>query len=137
MDAVIATLLKGLPVFFAHLATTLLLFLASVWLYMLITPQNELKLVRNGNRAAAVSLAGAMLGLAIPLAACLAGSVSVLDLAIWGGVIVLLQVAAFKLADLVLRDLPRRIEQDELGPAIALSGAKLSLALLMAAAIAG
>ena len=47
------------------------------------------------------------------MAACLATAPSVYDILIWGVVAILLQLLAFRVADLVLRDLPKRIERDE------------------------
>ena len=37
---------------------------------------------------------------------------------IWGVVALLIQILAFRFVDLILRDLPRRIENDEAGAAI-------------------
>lgn len=137
METVITALINGLPVFLAHSATALLLFALAVALYTVITPPHEFRLIRAGNSAAALSLSGAMLGLAIPLGFCLAGSVNLPDLVIWGLVIVALQLIGFKIIDLLLRDLSRRIDAGEMAAAITLAGAKLSIGVLTASAIAG
>ena len=47
----------------------------------------------------------------------------------------LLQLLAVRAADLLLRDLPRRIERDEIGSALVLAAVKLAAALVMAAAL--
>lgn len=108
---------------------------AGIFIYEKITPYHEMELVKNGNKAAAISLAGAILGLAIPLASCLEGSVSLWDIFIWGWVILIIQILAFFFANLVIDDLKGRIERDEIGPAILLFAGKISIALLNAAAI--
>jgi putative membrane protein len=120
-----------------HLLVTLAMLAGGVWIYTVITPHKDFILVRDGNLAAAISLAGAILGLAIPLAFCMASSVSVGEIIIWGLLAVLVQILAFRLADLLLRDLSARIEGGEMAPAVLLAGIKLSVAAINAAAISG
>ena len=61
----------GFPVFLAHAGVTVAILFAAVALYVLLTPHKEITLIREGNTAAAISLAGVLVGLAIPLAASL------------------------------------------------------------------
>ncbi|GAB4575249.1 MAG: DUF350 domain-containing protein [Rhodothalassiaceae bacterium] len=136
MEAVLDSLKAGFPVFLAHSALSLALLVAAIILYMRITPHDELALVRKGNRAAALSLSGAIVGLALPLAFTLAGSVGLFDILLWSLVTLGLQIIAFRIVDLLLRDLPKRIEADDLAAAIFLVGAKLATAMINAAAIA-
>lgn len=137
MEPVVQSLLAGLPVLLLHLGLSLLILFAALLIYMALTPHNELRLIRDGNRSAAVSLGGAALGLAIPMAASLSASINGWDVVIWGVVILAIQVLLFKLADLVLKDLPRRIERDEMPAALLLAALKVAVALLVAAAVAG
>jgi putative membrane protein len=46
-----------------------------------------------------------------------------------------LQLLAFRASDLLLRDLPKRIERDEVGAALVLAGVKIAAAMIMAAAL--
>ena len=75
--------------------------------------------------------------MAIPLAVCMATSVSVWDIIIWGIVALIIQILAYRIADALLNDLPARIENGEIGAAILVLGMKLSIAFINAAAIAG
>lgn len=125
----------GLPVFMAHSALTLLMFVVGITIYVWITPHREFALVRQNNAAAAIALGAAMLGLAIPLAAAMANSVTVFEIAIWGGVALVLQLIAFKIVDLLMRDLGKSIEEGRIAPAIVLAAAKLSVATVNAAAM--
>ena len=95
-------------------------------IYVLLTPWKELALVKEGNSAAGFALAGAIVGLAIPIASCLASSVTLIDLAIWGVVSLLIQL---------LTDIPKRIEKEEAGAAVVLVAAKLASALIIAAGL--
>ena len=135
MELVFDTLVSGVPYFISHFGLTLIMLGAGVYIYEKITPYRELELVREGNVAASISLAAAILGLAIPLAACLEGSVSLWDIFIWGWVILIIQILAFFLASLVINNLKERIQKDEIGPAILLFAGKISIALINAAAI--
>lgn len=137
MDAVLQSLIAGLPVFILHSAVTLAMLAGAIGLYVLSTPYRDIKLIRDGNIAAAISFSGAVIGLALPLAFCMAASVSVWDIVLWGLVTLLLQIVAFRLTDLLLRDLPRRIIDGEIGPALVLVAIKLAVALINAAAVSG
>lgn len=137
VESVVQSLISGLPVLVLHFGVTVLMLIAGIWIYTKITPYQEFELIRQGNVAAAVSLAGACLGLAVPLAFCMAASVNVPDIVLWGIAAILIQLIAFRVTDWLLKDLPARIEAGELGPAILLVGVKLSIAAINAAAIAG
>lgn len=137
MQAVIDSLLSGLPYLVLHLAVTLAMLGIGAWLYEKITPIRELDLIRAGNVAAAVSYSGALLGLAIPLAVCMAASINVVDIVVWGVVALALQLAVVRLVEAILGGLWHRIEGNEIGPAILVAAVKLSVAAVNAAAISG
>ncbi len=137
MDPVFQSFLSGFPVLLLHFAVTMAMLAIGITIYHFVTPYHELHLVRSGNTAAAVSISAAIVGMAIPLAICMATSVSVWDIVIWGVVTLLIQILAYRIADAMLRDLPTRIENGEIGAAIMVVGIKLSVAFINAAAIAG
>ena len=134
---IVQSLLSGLPIFLLHLACTTLAWIAALALYMWITPHDEFALIRAGNDAAAISLGGAAIGLAIPLAICLAGSVNVWDIMIWGSVTLVLQLIAFRFVDFLIGQLSTRIEANERSAAIFLAMMKTAIACLTGAAVAG
>ncbi|RAK67329.1 DUF350 domain-containing protein [Phenylobacterium kunshanense] len=125
---------SGFPVFLAHASVTVLILFAAAAVYVLLTPHKEITLIREGNTAAAVSLGGVLLGLAIPLSASLRASTNVIEIALWGGVTVVVQLLVFRLVDMLLRGLPKRIQDGEMSAAALLVGAKIATALLIAAA---
>ena len=51
--------------------------------YLRITPADELKLIKNGNLACALSFGGALVGFCLPLASSIAHSVGLLDFVLW------------------------------------------------------
>lgn len=137
MEAVLQSLMAGFPVLMLHSATTLAILVVGAFVYLWITPHDEIALIRAGNTAAAASFGGALIGMAIPLAFCMAVSVGVWDIVIWGVLTVILQIIAYRLTDLVLRDLSARIERGEMASAVFMVSVKLAVAAINAAAVGG
>jgi putative membrane protein len=127
----------GFPVTLLHAAITVTILFAAAALYVMLTPHKEITLIRDGNTAAAVSLGGVLIGLAIPLAVSLKASTTLIELTLWGVAITLVQLLVFRLVDLLLHGLPRRIQDDEMAAAAMLVGAKIATALILAAAVSG
>ena len=127
----------GFPLTLAHAAITVAILFAGATLYVLLTPHKEITLIREGNVAAAVSLGGVLVGLAMPLAVSLKASTTVVELALWGVATVMVQLLIFRVVDLVLHGLPKRIQDGEMAAAAMLVGAKLATAMILAAAVAG
>ena len=82
MLPVLQSLIAGLPFFLLHLGVSIAVFLIALSAYLWLTPHKEMALIRQGNQAAAISLGGAAIGLAIPMAVCLQGSINVWDIVI-------------------------------------------------------
>jgi putative membrane protein len=127
----------GFPVTLMHAGVTLVMLILGTTLYALLTPHKEITLIREGNSAAALSLGGVMVGLAIPLAISLTASTSVIEIMIWGAATIAVQLLVFRVTDMVLKGLPERIQEGEISAAALLVGAKLATALILAAAVAG
>jgi putative membrane protein len=127
----------GFPVTLLHAGVTVVILFAAAALYVLLTPHREITLIREGNAAAAISLGGVLVGLAIPLAVSLKAATNLIEIGLWGAATVMVQLLIFRLVDLVLHGLPRRIQEGEVAAATMLVGAKLATALIIAAAVAG
>jgi putative membrane protein len=124
-----------LPDYFAYLALSIVLLVAFVTAYVLVTPQHELPLIRKGNVSASIVFGGTLLGFALPLASAVAHSVSIIDLLLWGAIAGVVQGIASLLLRLVIRDLRAHIESDRVSVAITMASLKLAMGLLNAAAI--
>lgn len=127
----------GFPLTLLHAGVTILLLVAAAIAYIMLTPHREIALVREGNVAAALSLGGVLVGLAMPLAVSLKASSSTIEIAIWGLSTVVVQLLVFRGVDALLHGLPRRIQDGEISAATLLVGAKLATALILAAAFSG
>jgi len=137
MDAVLQSFLSGFPLLMAHSATAFFILFVGVRIYMAVTPHDQMALIRAGNTAASLSLGATIVGIALPMAFVLAFSISVLDILLWGLVTVVLQLAAFFITDLVLKNISTRIEEGDMAAAILLVSIKLTTAAINAAAVSG
>tara|TARA_X000000368_G_scaffold380208_1_gene335869 strand:- start:931 stop:1353 length:423 start_codon:yes stop_codon:yes gene_type:complete len=130
-------LLNGLPFLLSHFFISILLLVFGTVVYIFITPMKEIKLIRDGNIAASLSFSGALIGIALPLSSSLKASNSISEIMIWGLTAILIQIFCFKIVDILIKDLPQRIERGEISSSILLFSIKLGVALLNSAAIAG
>ena len=129
----ISALITGLPFLISHLFITLCLLFIGITSYIFLTPIKELKLIKNGNISASISFSGALLGIGIPLASSLSVSNSILEIIIWGLTAIVLQLLCFKVTDTFLKDLSKRIEDDQLATSILLFSIKISVSLINSA----
>jgi putative membrane protein len=126
----------GFPLALLHAGIAIILLIGAVCLYALISPHRDVQNVRRGNAASAISLGGVIVCLALPLAVAVAASTSLADVAIWGVAALFVQLALFRLIDLLLHGLPQRVDEGELSAALLLVSAKLASAIVLSAAIA-
>jgi putative membrane protein len=131
------TLNSGLPVLLLQFLTTVILLILGISCYIFITPFNERALIAHGNRAAGLVLSGALISIAIPLAATLATTGIWLDIVLWGSVAVVIQLLTFLLFTALFRSFRAAIEADNLAIALVLVGIQLAIAVLNAGAMAG
>ena len=129
--------LSTFPNFLAYFAVGAALIALFVVLYVNLTPQQEIRLIRSGNAAAATALAGSLIGFVMPLAAVIRNSAGLIDLFVWGIIALVVQLGGFLVARLVLPNLPEAIDEGHIADAIFLAGLSLALGVLNAACMAG
>jgi putative membrane protein len=134
-SAILDAIGSGLPMLLLQFVLVLALLVAGIFIYIAITPFHERELLRNGNPAAATVLGGALVALAIPLAALLATTGALLDILVWGVVAVLLQLLTVAIVSHLFRGMRAMIEAGQVAGAIPLVAAQLSIGLLNAAAM--
>jgi putative membrane protein len=128
-----AHFLATLPNFLAYLGTAIVLLVAFVAIYLYVTPYDEINLIRANNTAAAISLSGAVLGFAMPIANVIAHSDTLYDLAVWSVVAGLVQLAAWGVARVALPTLKEHIAANKVAPAVFVAALSLTMGLLNAA----
>ena len=124
---------NGLIAFLSYIGTAFLITFLYVVVYMWVTPHPEISLIRDNNLAAAIAFAGSLIGFCLPLANIIAGSVSLIDVAIWGGIALVVQILIYFLARLPMPNISERIENGELASGLWLGSASLAGGLLNAA----
>ena len=135
VDSVFAALVQGVPILIVQILVCVVLLAIGIAIYVSLTPFREHELVGRGNTAAGIALGGAILALALPLAAMLATSTALLDIAVWGVVALILQLLTLAAVTLAMRNLGALIKADNTAAAIVLAAAQLAVALLNAAAM--
>jgi putative membrane protein len=125
--------LATLPYFAAYLALAIALLLVFLQIYAWITPHRELELIRAGNDAAAIALAGALFGFVVPLASTIAHSLNIPDMLLWGMVAMAVQIATFVVVKLVRPEICAKVAQGETASAVLLAAISLGVGILNAA----
>jgi putative membrane protein len=135
LAAIFDALAHGLPMLIVQVVACAVLLAVGVAIYIRLTPFREREMVADGNAAAGTVLAGAILALAIPLAAMLATSNTLVDILVWGVVALILQLLTLGVVALGMRNFRGMIEGGNIAAAITLAGAQIAVALLNAAAM--
>jgi putative membrane protein len=127
--------LSGIPFFLLYLVVALVFVTIFALIYTALTPQRELELLRAGNKAAAYSLGGALLGFAIPLAKSIEQSRDLWDMAIWSTVALVVQLIVFFIASLILPGLGKRIAADDHAAGLFAAACAVGVGLLSSASM--
>jgi putative membrane protein len=126
---------NNLAAFASFFATAVALLLAFIAIYVRITPYNELSLIREGNMAAAVSLAGAVIGFALPISVSVAVSHSLYAMLAWGVVASVVQLLTFIATRLALPRLNESIPQGKVASGVLLASLAIGVGILNAGCI--
>ena len=128
--------INSLPVFAGFFATAVGLLAVFAALYLFVTPYSEVRLIREGNTAAAVSLAGALLGYALPIAVAVVVSHPLYVMIGWGVVACIVQLLVYIVARLALPQINLAIPQGKVASGIFLAALSVVAGILNAGCIA-
>jgi putative membrane protein len=131
--AILQSSIGGLPAFLLYLAVSLAMLTLFIVIYIWITPYHELKLIRDGNVAAAASLSGTILGFVVPLGHAVALSVNLADMALWGLIALVVQLLVFFAVTRIIPGIARDIPAGKVAPGILLGALSLGTGILNAA----
>lgn len=112
---------------------TLGLLFAFLAIYGWVTPYDKRALIREGNVAAAISLAGATPGFVLPLASAIAHSVGVIDMLIWGAVALVAQLPVYFVVGRAVPRFAEAIRAGRTAAATLLAALAVAVGLLNAA----
>lgn len=117
--------------FLQYFVAALILLAAFLAVYVRVTPYNEFELIGQNNAAAAISLAGACIGFALPMAAAIYFTHDLIEMIKWAAITGVAQIAVFTL----LRRFAPAIEQGHIAPAIFMCAMSVATGVLNAVCI--
>ena len=127
--------LAGLPAFLTYFSVSVAVVVGYIYVYTWITPHDELELINKNVPGAAISLGLSLVGFSLPVASAIAHAANIVDCIIWSVIALLVQIVVFFIVKIPIPDLPKKIAQGELAPAIWLGLASLAAGLLSAASM--
>ena len=129
-------MLSGVGAFIAYFVGGLVSLLVFIALYVRLTPYREFDLIHQGNRTAALSLSGNVLGFAIVLYTAISHSVSGVDVLLWSVIGFLAQYASYHIIrQFFLRHWLLYIEEDNVAAGILACALSIAVGLLNAASM--
>lgn len=128
--------INSLPAFASFFVTAVALLGIFLAIYVFATPYNELALIRQGNEAASISLGGALIGYAIPIAVAVAASHNLYAMLGWGLVACVVQLLVYSAARLALPALNHSIPQGKVASGVFLASLSIGVGILNAGCIA-
>ncbi|MGR9578426.1 DUF350 domain-containing protein [Pandoraea sputorum] len=117
--------------FLSYFVTAAVLLGIFVLIYVWVTPYREFQLIRDGNSAAAITLAGAVLGFTFPLMASVYYTQSLREMVAWAGVTCVVQLLVF----VCVRRRAHQIKEGNVASAITIASFSLAAGLLNAVCI--
>lgn len=135
MNGTIVASLQGVLAFATYFLAALGYLLLFCIIYCKVTPYDELKLVRQGKLAPAISFGGAVIGFVLPLYSAISHSVSLVDMLIWALIAMLVQILVFSLVRLFFKELASHIEEGQLAAATLLAVFAIAIGILNAASM--
>ena len=111
--------------------------IAFIYLFMIVyiwlTPYSELKLIKDGNIAAAISLSGSVLGFTFPLAVTIFQAAHPWDMMLWAFIAAVVQLFVYVAVRYSLLNVVRRIPDGQVATGIVLGAISMSAGILNAA----
>lgn len=114
-----------------YLITAVILLGICISIYLWITPYRELVLIREGNVAASLSLGGATIGQAIPIASAIYFTHDLVEMVRWAAIACAMQFILFQ----IIRKQARGVETGNIALGVVLACLSISTGLLVAACI--
>lgn len=127
--------LQGLDEFLVYFGLCIVFVVLFLAIYVRVTPYREIRLIREGNSAAAASLSGALIGFVLPLASAVEHSLNPYDLAIWATIALVVQLLVYAATRLVLPDVGRDIPAGKVASGVFLGALSVGAGILSAASM--
>jgi putative membrane protein len=126
---------SGLYAFLGYFTGAAVLLVLFCLVYLQVTPYPELRLVKEGKTAPAISFGGAVIGFVLPLASAIAHSVNFVDMLLWALVALVVQLLVFFILRVAFPGLITGIADDRIAPAIVVATFSTAAGVLNAASM--
>lgn len=103
--------------------------------YLKITPAEEIRLIRSGNLACALSFGGAVVGFCLALSASIAHSVSLPDFMLWGLGAAVIQISVYFAATRIVRGANEELVNNNVAVGALFGAFSIGIGLLNAACL--
>ncbi|QFT34663.1 hypothetical protein FIV00_29475 [Labrenzia sp. THAF82] len=127
--------LTGILPFIAYFAAAIAMLLIFMKIYTVMTPHDEMALIKENNVSASVVFSAAFLGFSLPLASAAANSLNIVDFIIWGIIACIAQLVVYQIFRRFYPKITDRIERGEIAISIKLAAISITVGLLNAACI--
>ncbi len=121
--------------FLLFFITALVALVAFIFLYERVTPYDDYKLIyKDGNKAAAISFGGAIIGVSIPIFSALSNSVSYFDFFVWVIIAILVQLFFAYISTTMSEkySFKKHIDEGKLSVGILMSAISIAIGILNA-----
>ena len=104
-------------------------------IYTKITPYDEIKMIREGKAAAALSFLGALIGFSLTLASSILHNDSFVAFAAWAGAAMIVQLAVYTVLSRLIPDMHDCLEKNNVAMGALLGGVPLTFGIINAACL--
>ena len=104
-------------------------------IYTKITPYDEIKMIREGKAAAALSFLGALIGFSLTLASSILHNDSFVAFAAWAGAAMIVQLAVYTVLSRLIPDMHDCLEKNNVAMGALLGGVSLTFGIINAACL--
>ena len=125
--------LSGFEDFLLYAGLSIMFIYLFMIVYLWLTPYSELKLIKDGNVAAALGLSGSVLGFTFPLATAINQALHPWDMMIWAVIAAAVQLLVYVAVRYSLLNVVRRIPDGQVATGIVLAAISMSAGILNAA----
>lgn len=104
-------------------------------IYLRITPVEELRLIKNGNLACALSFGGSLVGFCLTLASSIAHSVSFIDFILWALAAAVIQIFVYFAATMMIKGATAELIGNNVAVGALFGAVSISIGILNAACL--
>ncbi|MBR1375533.1 MAG: DUF350 domain-containing protein [Cardiobacteriaceae bacterium] len=119
-------------IYLSYMFLGIILTILFACIYLFATPVKELRLIKTGNSACAISFGGAVCGFAITIGSSLMHSIGLIDFAIWAAIATLMQLLVYFSISKIVSDASKELAANNIAVGILLAFFSVSIGIINA-----